>query len=157
MREPALPYVEPVPQRLRAWRNGQLLVDTRRAHLYFVDALHPQWAVPAEELDSGVASAATDRHEELIVLDPDAADTWVEEDQQTYGSPRSPHHCVDGFRSSRQYKGEATSDRVRGTDVRAWTYRYPEAGLAVIAGHLAVAGELPGVDIVVDGNVEKHR
>ena len=38
--------------------------------------------------------------------------------------------------------------------LRVWSYRYPEAGLAIIAGHLAVAGELPGVDIVVDGHVE---
>lgn len=206
MRELAPPYVEPVPQRLRAWRDGRLLVDSRRAHLYFPDARHARWAVPAEDLDPAVASAATDRHEGLIVLDPDAADIWVEEDQQAYGSPRSPRHRVDAVRSCRhvqivvddrpvadtlrpvlrietdvvprwyvppgdvswelfetdaarticQYKGEATYFRVRGTDVRAWTYRYPEAGVAVIAGHLAIAGDEPGVDIVVDGELERR-
>lgn len=203
----APPRVAPVPQRLRAWRDGHLLVDTVRAHLYFADPLHPRWAVPSDEVDPALAAAATARHEGLVVLDPEAADLWVEEEQQAYGSPRSPHHRVDAFRSRRhvqvvvhgelvaetrrpvlltetgvpprwyippgdacwelfeadatrticQYKGEAAYWKVRGTDVRAWTYRYPEAGLSVIAGHLALAGEAAGVDIVVDGHVENAR
>jgi uncharacterized protein (DUF427 family) len=64
---------------------------------------------------------------------------------------------TDAARTICQYKGEATYFRVRGTDTRAWTYRYPEPGLAAIAGHVAVAGEEPGVDIVVDGHVEVYR
>jgi uncharacterized protein (DUF427 family) len=41
------PQVQPVGQRLRAWRAGQLLLGTCRAHLYFPDDRHPLWAVPA--------------------------------------------------------------------------------------------------------------
>ena len=37
--------VEPAHRRLRAWRAGPLLVDTRRAHLYFPGTRHPRWAV----------------------------------------------------------------------------------------------------------------
>ncbi len=37
MRENTAPQVQPVYQRLRAWRAGQLLLDTRDAHLYFPD------------------------------------------------------------------------------------------------------------------------
>jgi hypothetical protein len=37
MREHTAPQIQPVYQRLRAWRAGQLLLDTCRAHLYFPD------------------------------------------------------------------------------------------------------------------------
>jgi hypothetical protein len=50
MREYTAPQVQPVYQRLRAWREGQLLLDTCRAHLYFPDDRHPRWAVPASDL-----------------------------------------------------------------------------------------------------------
>jgi hypothetical protein len=45
---PELPerYVSRAGQRLPARRAGLLVVDTRRALLYFPDAPHPRWAVP---------------------------------------------------------------------------------------------------------------
>ena len=199
MPERTAPWVQPVHQRLRAWRAGQLLVDTRRAHLYFPDERHPRWAVPADDLLIPMPDAFTG--DGLVVLSPDDADTWVEEDRQTYGAPRNPYHCVDTLPSSRhvqilagqtvvaetdrpvllietgvvprwyippgdvawahlepdparttcQYKGEATYFRVRDSDVRLWTYRHPDPEAAAIAGHLAAAGEDPGVHITVDG------
>ncbi len=54
-------------------------------------------------------------------------------------------------RTTCQYKGEATYFRVRNSDVRLWTYRHPDPEAAAIAGHLAAAGEYPGVQITVDG------
>jgi hypothetical protein len=41
MREYTAPQVQPVYQRLRAWRTRQLLFDTYRAHLYFPDDRKP--------------------------------------------------------------------------------------------------------------------
>ena len=35
------------------------------------------------------------------MLSPGDADTWVEEDRQTYGQPRNPYHRVDALPSSR--------------------------------------------------------
>jgi uncharacterized protein (DUF427 family) len=95
------PRVEPVRQRLRAWRAGRLLLDTRRAHLYFPgdDERHPRWAVPASDLLLPAPGALT--HDGLAVLSPGDADTWVEEDRQTYGDHRNPYHRVDTLPSSR--------------------------------------------------------
>jgi len=99
MPEPTAPRVEPVSQRLRAWRAGQLLLDTCCAHLYFPDDRHPLWAVPADDLRLSAPGAFT--HDGLMVLSPEDADTWVEEDRQTYGMPRNPYHRVDALPSSR--------------------------------------------------------
>jgi uncharacterized protein (DUF427 family) len=99
MREYTAPQVQPVYQRLRAWRAGQLLVDTCRAHLYFPDDRHPRWAVPADDLLLPAPGVLT--HDGLVVLSPDDADIWVEEDRQTYGEPRNPYHRVDALPSSR--------------------------------------------------------
>jgi uncharacterized protein (DUF427 family) len=99
MREYTASQVQPVYQRLRAWRAGQLLLDTHGAHLYFPDDRHPRWAVPAGDLLLPTPGAFT--HDGLVVLSPDDADTWVEEDRQTYGEPRNPYHRVDALPSSR--------------------------------------------------------
>jgi uncharacterized protein (DUF427 family) len=99
MPEYTAPQVQPVYQRLRAWRAGQLLLDTCRAHLYFPDDRHPRWAVPAGDLRLPAPGAFI--HDGLVVLSPDDADTWVEEDRQTYGMPRNPYHRVDALPSSR--------------------------------------------------------
>jgi uncharacterized protein (DUF427 family) len=95
----ATPQVQPVYQRLRAWRTRQLLLDTYRAHLYFPHDGKPLWAVPADDLLLPVPGAST--HDGLVVLSPGDADTWVEEDRQTYGTPRNPYHRVDALPSSR--------------------------------------------------------
>ena len=92
--------VEPVHQRLRAWRDGRLLVDTRHAHLYFPDERRPRWAVPADDLAAPVPGAP--EHAGLVALAPDDADLWVEEDSPTYGAPRNPYHRVDTLASSRR-------------------------------------------------------
>ena len=99
MPEFSTPGVQPVHQRLRAWRAGRLLVDTCRAHLYFPDDRHPRWAVPTDDLLLPTPGALT--CDGLVVLSPDDADIWVEEDRQTYGAPRNPYHRVDTLPSSR--------------------------------------------------------
>jgi len=68
------PQVEPVYQRLRAWRAGHLLLDTRRAHRYFPADRKPLWAVPVGDLHLPVPGALT--HDGLVVLSPGDADTW---------------------------------------------------------------------------------
>ena len=65
------------------------------------------------------------------------------------------HLEPDPARTTCQYKGEASYFRVRDSDVRLWTYRYPDPEAAVPAGHVAAAGEHPGVRIIVDGTPEE--
>jgi uncharacterized protein (DUF427 family) len=105
MPELTAPWVEPARQRLRAWRAGQLLVDTCHARLYFPNERHPRWAVPAGDLLLPTPGALS--HEGLAVLSPGDADIWVEEDRQTYGEPRNPYHRVDALPSSRHVQVSA--------------------------------------------------
>lgn len=42
------------------------------------------------------------------------------------------------------------------SDVKLWTYRHPDPEAAAIAGHLAAAGEQPGVHVTVDGTPEEQ-
>ena len=105
MLELKLPHVEPTYQRLRAWKHGQLMFDTRRAYLYFIDRHHPHWAVPAADVIWPVAAVEdAERVDDLVVLEPDAADLSLEEDQRCYGMPRSPYHRVDTLTSSRHVR-----------------------------------------------------
>ncbi len=135
MPERTAPWVEPVRQRLRAWHAGRLLIDTCRAQLYFPDERHPRWAVPAGDLLIPTPGAFT--YDGLVVLSP--------------GDVAWAHLEPDPARTTCQYKGEASYFRVRSSDVRLWTYRHPDPEAAAIAGHLAAAGEYPGVQITVDG------
>jgi len=41
---------------------------------------------------------------QIVVLCPDAADLWLEEDQPVYGAPKNPHHRVDVLDSSREVR-----------------------------------------------------
>lgn len=148
MPEQAAPWAEPVRQRLRAWRAGQLLLDTRRAHLYFPDDRHPLWAVPAGDLLGPAPGALT--HDGLVVLSPGDADTWVEEDRQAYGQPRNPYHRVDALPSSRHVQilaGQAvvaeTSRPVLLIETGVAPRWYIPPGDVAIAGYLAAAAEHP--------------
>lgn len=114
MPEPTAPWTEPVHQRLRAWRAGRPLVDTRCAHPYFPDERHPQWAVPAGDLVIPAPGALT--YDGLVVLSPGDADIWVEEDRQAYGEPRNPYHRVDALPSSRHVQVLAGQAIVAETD-----------------------------------------
>lgn len=148
--------VQPVYQRLRAWREGQLLVDTRRAHLYFPDDRHPLWAVPASDLRLPVPGAFI--QDGLVVLSPEDADTWIEEDRQTYGMPRNPYHRVDALPSSRHVQilaGQAVVAETSRPVLLIETGVAPDPEAAAIAGHVAAAGQ-PGVQIIIDGTPERQ-
>ena len=114
MPERTAPWVEPIYQRLRAWRAGRPLVDTRRAQLYFPDKRHPRWAVPADDLLLPALDAFI--YDGLVVLSPGDADIWVEEDRQAYGEPRNPYHRVDTLLSSRHIQILAGQTIVAETD-----------------------------------------
>jgi uncharacterized protein (DUF427 family) len=130
------PPVQPVYQRLRAWRAGQLLFDTRRAHLYFPDDRHPLWAVPADGRP-------------VLLIETGVAPRWYIPPGDVAWARLDPVPA----RTTCQYKGEASYFRVRDSDAELWTYRHPDPEAAAIAGHLAAAGQ-PGVQIIVDGTPE---
>jgi uncharacterized protein (DUF427 family) len=117
MPEPAVPRTEAVYQRLRAWRDGRLIIDSHDAHLYFGDPHHPRWAVPVQDLRVAATTIGAHQVGELVVLEPDAADLWLEEDHPVYGAPKNPYHRVDVLASSRTVRlsvaGEVVADTTR--------------------------------------------
>jgi uncharacterized protein (DUF427 family) len=50
-----------------------------------------------------------------VVLGPDAADLWLEEDQRAYGAPKNPHHRVDVLASSRAVRFDVDGTVIAGT------------------------------------------
>lgn len=120
--------LDATPRRIRARRAGHTLADSTRASLLTLDGHHPAYLLPTDDL---VADAArvTDRPVTgelgsartvvdaagtrigiaiadgplagLTRLDADAADQWLEEDEEIIGHPRDPHRRVDVLESSR--------------------------------------------------------
>lgn len=147
MPELTAPWTEPVHQRLRARRAGQLLFGTCRARLYFPGERHPRWAVLASDLLLPTPGAFT---WPVLLIETGVTPRW-------YILPGDVAWALlehDPARTTCQYKGEASYFRVRNSDVRLWTYRHPDPGATAIAGHLAAA-EHPGVHITVDGTPDR--
>lgn len=85
----------------------------------------------------------------------------VEQVPQRLRAGRSGRLCVEIRRANLQFRpvllietGVVPHWSVPLRDVHAWTYGDPETSPAVVAGRLAVAGEVPGADIVGDGDEE---
>ena len=154
MHEFATPEVQPVYQRLRAWRAGQLLIDTCRSHLYFPDDRHPRYTLPssrhAQILVDQTVVAETDRP--VLLIETGVAPRWYIPPGDVAWAQFEPVPT----RTTCQYKGEASYFRVRNSGVRLWTYRHPHPEAAAIAGHLAAAGEHLGVHITVDETPERQ-
>lgn len=109
--------LEPAPFRIRAWRGGQLVVDTREAKLArglqpFVVWMFPTAAV--QHLDTtGFVT-----HDGHVAVPWGAADEWWEEDEPVLGGhPRDPRHRVDSRASSRhvvvRWKGTLVAESRR--------------------------------------------
>ena len=74
---------------------------------------------PARDLEAAAFRPADPDLTGLVVLDFAAFDTWYEEDEVIYGSPRNPYHRVDVRRSSRhlriELEGQLLADTQRPT------------------------------------------
>lgn len=91
----------PAPFRVRGWRDGQLVVDTREAKLARGIRRFPVWMFPEATVDHP-DKASFVSHEGHVAVPWDAADEWWEEDERVLGGhPRDPNHRVDARASSR--------------------------------------------------------
>jgi len=140
MREFTAPQVQPVHQRLRAWRAGM----PRHPH-HRVDALPSSRHV--QILAGQAVVAETSRP--VLLIETGVAPRWYIPPGDVAWARLQPVPA----RTTCQYKGEASYFRVRDSDAELWTYRHPDPEAAAIAGHLATAGQ-PGVQIIVDGTPE---
>jgi uncharacterized protein (DUF427 family) len=98
------------------------VVDSRRALLVWQpDRVVPGYAFPSGDvrLDEGVHECADENLQGYVLVDWQAADRWLEEDEETVGHPRDPFHRIDIRRSSRHVvvsvEGDVLADSRRPT------------------------------------------
>jgi uncharacterized protein (DUF427 family) len=105
--------MQPCPRRIRARRDGEMVLDTVRASYVWEVPYYPAYYVPVEDVtDSGLALASTETFEHgpfagLAHVAWASVDAWFEEDEEVFGGhPRSPYARVDAIRSSRLIRVE---------------------------------------------------
>jgi uncharacterized protein (DUF427 family) len=94
-------YIEPFRRRVRATKEGRIVVDSERVLLVHRPGGPPAYAFPAGDVD-GVAVEAERDAPGFVRVAWDAADAWFEEEEQVFGHARNPYHRVDCLRSGRR-------------------------------------------------------
>jgi uncharacterized protein (DUF427 family) len=125
-------HTEPVPRRVRATKNDEVVLDTTRAKYVFEWAFYPQFYVPredvrveltptgdTEETDRGTLEwhdlGTAERAARVVTDGPlsghvrfewEVLDHWYEEDEEIFVHPRNPYVRVDALRSDRHVRIE---------------------------------------------------
>ena len=93
------------PKWIRAFRDGETVVDSHKVKYAWEHEYYPHWYIPTTDVAAELLStSAISRHEELpdhVKIDFDAADHWFEEDVEVFVHPRDPYKRIDALRSSR--------------------------------------------------------
>jgi uncharacterized protein (DUF427 family) len=114
---------EPTPKWIRAERDGEVVVDSRRALLVWGrNKVVPQYAFPAADVRADLLAGAVEEctDEDLsgfVSVEWSAVDRWLEEEEEAVGHPRDPFHRIDIRLSSRHVEvsldGETVADSRR--------------------------------------------
>jgi uncharacterized protein (DUF427 family) len=92
-------FVEVHPRRVRATKDGSTVVDSERVRLVCRTGSLPRFAFPVEDVHlSAEPEAALAGY---VSVAWDAADTWLEEDDEIVVHPRDPYHRIDVLSTSR--------------------------------------------------------
>ncbi len=95
-------YVEPWPRRVRAFAGDELIVDSERTVLVYESGRLPRYAFPAEDVSCESAEPEPEAEAEGYVRVPwNAADRWLEEDEELIVHPHDPYHRIEVLGSSR--------------------------------------------------------
>jgi uncharacterized protein (DUF427 family) len=87
-------FVEPHPRRVRAFRDGTLVIDTERA-LMVHRRDHPlSYAFPVDEV-GGLPNEPVSEAPGYVHVPWDAVDAWLEEGRTLVHYPPNPYHRVD--------------------------------------------------------------
>src|SRR4051812_14076639 len=103
---------EPSERWLRAYKDGKLVVDSRRPVVVWFDGRTvPQYAFPEEDLH-GIDGERFDDPEltGLVYIPFGDADKWLEEDEEILGHARDPFARIDVRRSSRHVRVEKNGE-----------------------------------------------
>ncbi|TDD45936.1 DUF427 domain-containing protein [Kribbella antibiotica] len=91
----------PVPRRIRAIRNGEVVLDTQNAVYRWEKPQYPQYYIPVADVADAVRAEAISQYDDLLRFDWDAFDAWFEEDEEVFVHPRNPYSRCDAIRSDR--------------------------------------------------------
>jgi uncharacterized protein (DUF427 family) len=111
--------LEESPRWVRGRLGGETVVDSRRVKLLYQPGKQlPVWVFPEEDVRlDAVPPEAVQRRGNLVHVDFDALDAWLEEDEPAIGHPRDPHHRIDVRRTSRHVRvsigGRVVADSTR--------------------------------------------
>lgn len=98
-------YLEDWPRWMRARLGGETVADSRRAKLLHRSDALPVLLFPESDVRLElVPNAAVTRHEDLVELDWQAMDEWLEEDEVAFGHVRDPFHRLDARPTSRHVR-----------------------------------------------------
>lgn len=103
---------EPSERWIRAYKDGELVIDTRRPVVVWLEGqVVPQYAFPEEDV-SGVDGERFDDPDlvGLVLVPFDAADKWLEEDEVMLGHARDPFARIDVRQSSRHIRIEKNGE-----------------------------------------------
>jgi len=99
---------EPSERWVRAYKNGKLVIDTRRPVVVWREGKTvPQYFFHEDDVDGLVGERSDDSDLAGLVHIPfDAADRWLEEDEPMLGHARDPFARIDVRQSSRHVRIE---------------------------------------------------
>src|SRR3954454_12908178 len=108
-------FADPSPRRLRARRDGETVLDSRRAKLLHRHGALPLYFFPREDVrwdllgdvepvEPPDGAPALDGY---VTFPWDALDAWLEEDEELLAHAVDPYHRVDVRRTSRHVVASA--------------------------------------------------
>jgi uncharacterized protein (DUF427 family) len=111
-------FIELHPRRVRAMKEGAVVVDSDRVRLVYRTGSLPVFAFPAE--DVSVPSEPEPAVDGYVTVPWDAVDRWLEEEDEIVVHPRDPYHRIDVCNSARHVRirvndvlvAETTSSRI---------------------------------------------
>jgi uncharacterized protein (DUF427 family) len=95
-------YVEPWPRRVRAFAGKNAVVDSERTVLVYESGRLPRYAFPAE--DVSIPAESESEVEGYVSVPWNAADRWLEEDDEVIVHPHDPYHRIEVLSSSRRIR-----------------------------------------------------
>jgi uncharacterized protein (DUF427 family) len=144
----SLALLEESPRWVRGRLDGETVVDSKRVRLLYETGRLPVWLFPEEDVRlDRIPERAVRRRHELIEVDFDALDEWLEEDEPQIGHPRDPYHRIDVRRTSR-----AVRISIAGAIVAQTT-----SARALFEAGLPVRWYIPREDVTAELEPSEHR
>jgi uncharacterized protein (DUF427 family) len=93
-------YVEPLGRRVRAFKQGQTVVDSDDALMVYESDKSARYLLPGKDVH--ISSEPFAGMDGYVTVAWNQADAWFEEDERIFGHPINPYHRIDTYRTSRR-------------------------------------------------------